>query len=145
MVTRSQSTQVVRVVSAVQLRMLFENRIVARLQRLPGLSIAHRNLAPSTHVTMATMIGTTVWNGLLNCGANTLQIVRQVTRVEVGLHRHHAATNVHSHGGGNNCTLCRNDAEICGASDGLLLATPYKVVDVTDTKSVEEATLWWKN
>src|SRR5580700_7126216 len=27
-------------------------------------------------------------------------------------------------------------AEICGASDGLLLATPYKVVDVTDTKSV---------
>jgi protein phosphatase len=35
-------------------------------------------------------------------------------------------------------------AEICGASDGLLLATPYKVVDVTDTKSVEEATLWWE-
>ncbi len=35
-------------------------------------------------------------------------------------------------------------AEICGASDGLLLATPYKVVDVTDTMSVEEATLWWE-
>src|ERR1700730_13987487 len=34
-------------------------------------------------------------------------------------------------------------AEICGASDDLLLATPYKVVDVTDTTSVEEATLWW--
>src|SRR5258708_19948194 len=35
-------------------------------------------------------------------------------------------------------------AEICGASGGLLLATPYKVVDMTDTKSVEEATLWWE-
>jgi protein phosphatase len=35
-------------------------------------------------------------------------------------------------------------AEICGASEGLLLATPYKVVDVTETTSVEEATLWWE-
>jgi len=35
-------------------------------------------------------------------------------------------------------------AEICKASDGLLLATPYKVVDVTDTASVEESTRWWQ-
>ena len=33
--------------------------------------------------------------------------------------------------------------ELCKASDGLLLATPYKQVDVTDTTTVEEATLWW--
>jgi protein phosphatase len=35
-------------------------------------------------------------------------------------------------------------AEICRASDGLLLATPYKLVDLTDSSSVEEATLWWE-
>jgi protein phosphatase len=35
-------------------------------------------------------------------------------------------------------------AEICKATDGLLLATPYKQVDVTDTASVEEATRWWE-
>jgi protein phosphatase len=35
-------------------------------------------------------------------------------------------------------------AEICKPGDGLLLATPYKIVDVTDTSSVEEATRWWE-
>jgi protein phosphatase len=35
-------------------------------------------------------------------------------------------------------------AEVCKAGDGLLLATPYKIVDVTETGSVEEATQWWK-
>ena len=34
-------------------------------------------------------------------------------------------------------------AEVCKASDGLLLATPYKQVDVTDAVSVEEAVQWW--
>jgi protein phosphatase len=35
-------------------------------------------------------------------------------------------------------------AEICKAGGGLLLVTPYKIVDVTDTSSVEEATHWWE-
>jgi protein phosphatase len=35
-------------------------------------------------------------------------------------------------------------AEVCKASDGLLLATPYKQVDVTDTASVDDATRWWE-
>ena len=35
-------------------------------------------------------------------------------------------------------------AEVCKASDGLLLATSYRQVDVTDTASVEEATRWWE-
>lgn len=33
--------------------------------------------------------------------------------------------------------------ELCKVSDGLLLATPYKQVDVTNTTTVEEATRWW--
>jgi protein phosphatase len=35
-------------------------------------------------------------------------------------------------------------AEICKVGDSLLLATPYKAVDITDTQSVQEATLWWE-
>jgi protein phosphatase len=35
-------------------------------------------------------------------------------------------------------------AEVCKASEGLLLATPYRQVDVTDSASVEEATRWWE-
>jgi protein phosphatase len=35
-------------------------------------------------------------------------------------------------------------ADVCKASDGLLRATPYKLVDVTDTASVEETTRWWE-
>jgi protein phosphatase len=34
--------------------------------------------------------------------------------------------------------------ELCKASDGLLLTTPYKQVDVTDAATVEEATRWWE-
>lgn len=36
-------------------------------------------------------------------------------------------------------------AEVCKASDGLLLATSYRQVDVTDTGNVEEATQWWED
>jgi protein phosphatase len=35
-------------------------------------------------------------------------------------------------------------AQVCKASDGLLLATVYKVVDVTDAASLEQATAWWQ-
>jgi polynucleotide kinase-phosphatase len=35
-------------------------------------------------------------------------------------------------------------AAICNRSDGLLLATPYRLVDVTDSTSVTEATRWWE-
>jgi protein phosphatase len=35
-------------------------------------------------------------------------------------------------------------AEICKAGDGMLLATQYKQVDVTDAASTERATRWWE-
>ncbi|MGA8023207.1 MAG: polynucleotide kinase-phosphatase [Candidatus Acidiferrales bacterium] len=35
-------------------------------------------------------------------------------------------------------------AEVCRASDGLLVATTYKQVDVTDAASVDDATCWWE-
>jgi protein phosphatase len=35
-------------------------------------------------------------------------------------------------------------AELCKADEELLLATPYKVVDVTDQGSIDEAIRWWE-
>lgn len=34
--------------------------------------------------------------------------------------------------------------ELCAAGDGLLFATPYKQVDVTNPENAEEATRWWE-
>ncbi len=34
--------------------------------------------------------------------------------------------------------------ELCKAGDGLLVSTPYKVVDVKQTGNIEEATHWWE-
>jgi protein phosphatase len=36
-------------------------------------------------------------------------------------------------------------AEVCKAGDGLLMATSYKVVEVNDANSIEEATTWWED
>ena len=35
-------------------------------------------------------------------------------------------------------------ARVCRADDGVLLATPYKVVDVTDPASMESGIQWWE-
>ncbi len=35
-------------------------------------------------------------------------------------------------------------AQLCSADEELLLATPYKVVDVTNLSSTEEGILWWR-
>jgi protein phosphatase len=35
--------------------------------------------------------------------------------------------------------------KICKCSDGLMLATPYKIVDVTDDASTTAATQWWRD
>jgi protein phosphatase len=35
-------------------------------------------------------------------------------------------------------------AEVCRAGDGMLLATQYRQVDITDSANTEEATRWWE-
>ncbi len=35
-------------------------------------------------------------------------------------------------------------AKVCRADEGLLLATPYRVVDVTDTEAVAAGIAWWE-
>src|SRR5437016_4965914 len=57
---------------------------------------------------------------------------------------HLLATEGHVHVQRDHVWHMEELAEVCKASDGLLLATSYRQVDVTDTASVEEATQWWK-
>jgi len=58
---------------------------------------------------------------------------------------HLLATEGHVHVQRDHVWHMEKLGELCKASDGLLLATPYKQVDVTDTATVEEATRWWED
>jgi len=89
---------------------LFENCVVARLQRLPDFGVARGNYVPCTDVTFTAVIGAAVRHGLFNGAANTFQIVGKIAAIQVGLHSHHAAANVHTNGRRNNRTLRGNDA-----------------------------------
>src|ERR1700722_13001856 len=90
--------------------MLFENRVVARLQRSPDLLVVTRNLIPSAYVTGASMIRSAVRNGFFDGGTNRVKVIRQVACVEVGLYRHHAATDVYSHSSRDDGALRRANA-----------------------------------
>jgi len=57
---------------------------------------------------------------------------------------HLLATEGAVHVGRDHVWHMQNLAAICGSGDGLLLATPYKLVDVTDAASVAEAIKWWE-
>src|SRR6266404_757093 len=97
-------------VSTIQLGVLFENRIITRLQRLPDFVVAARDLIPSTYVAGATVVGTTVRNGFFDGGPNSVEVIGQVACVEVGLHRHHAAADIDTDSGRNNGALRWDDA-----------------------------------
>ena len=58
---------------------------------------------------------------------------------------HLLATEGQVHVGRDHAWHMEKLAELCNASDGLLLATPYKQVDVTDTTQADEATRWWED
>jgi protein phosphatase len=57
---------------------------------------------------------------------------------------HLLATEGHVHVQHDHLWHMEKLAEVCKASDGLLLATPYKQVDATDPASTAEATRWWE-
>lgn len=57
---------------------------------------------------------------------------------------HILATEGQVHAGKNHIWHMETLAELCKADAELLLATPYKVVDVTDRGSIETAIQWWQ-
>jgi len=57
---------------------------------------------------------------------------------------HILATQGEVHANKNHTWHMDTLAELCKADEELLLATPYKVVDVTDPTSTAEASQWWQ-
>ena len=57
---------------------------------------------------------------------------------------HLLATEGAMHAARDHVWHMENLATICRGGDGLLLATPYRLVDVTDAANVGEATRWWE-
>ncbi len=57
---------------------------------------------------------------------------------------HILATQGEVHANKNHIWHMETLAELCKADEQLLLATPYKVVDVTDPASFEEGIQWWQ-
>src|SRR5262249_35606998 len=55
------------------------------------------------------------------------------------------ATEGHVHVDRDHVWHMESIAEVCGAGDGLLLATPYRAVDVTDPESRAEGLRWWEH
>jgi protein phosphatase len=58
---------------------------------------------------------------------------------------HLLATEGQVHAGRNHLWHMEKLAAVCGVSDGMLLATRYKEVNVTDAESTDEATRWWED
>jgi protein phosphatase len=57
---------------------------------------------------------------------------------------HLLATEGHVHVKQDHVWHMKKLAELCNAGDGVMVATPYKQVDVTNIESVEDATRWWE-
>ena len=76
--------QMIGVIAAIHLRMLLENRVVTRLQRLPRLPRCARGSDSTRPIAATAMIGSAVRHCLLDRGANPLQVIRQIASVEVG-------------------------------------------------------------
>jgi protein phosphatase len=57
---------------------------------------------------------------------------------------HLLATEGHVHVNRDHGWHMETLAEVCKASDGLLVATPFRKVDVTDLAESEDATRWWE-
>src|SRR5439155_5956967 len=95
MVTRSECAEMVRMIAAIQLRVLHEYSVVTSFQLAqPDASIALRNIMPCAPIASSTVIRPAVRHGCFNRCTDSLQVVREVAGVQTGLNRHHAAAYV---------------------------------------------------
>jgi hypothetical protein len=82
-ISRSQRAEMVRVVSAVELRMFRQDRVVSSLKfAAPYFSVALGNVVPRAAIARAAVIRTSVRHAGFDCRPDVLQIVREIARVE---------------------------------------------------------------
>jgi hypothetical protein len=81
-VSRSERSKVVYMISAIQLRVLRQDGVVSGLQTSPCLLAVSGNFVPRTSISRPAVIGTAMRNGLLDRFANAMQIIRQITSIQ---------------------------------------------------------------
>src|SRR5262249_32003741 len=86
----AERAEMVNVVAAIQLRILFGDRLVPNLELPPYADLAARYFAPRALVASASVVGASVGHGLFNRAADVAQIVRQMIRIQTRLHSHHS-------------------------------------------------------
>src|SRR5689334_13997521 len=86
MVAGPECTEMVRVIAAIELRMLCQDGVITSFEFvLPDALVTLRNVMPGAAVACAAVIGTSVGHGRLDGRANTLQIIREIARIETRL------------------------------------------------------------
>src|SRR5260221_517084 len=82
-VAGSERPEEVSVIAAIQLRMLSQDRVIASLQlATPDLLVALRNVMPCAAIASSAVIRPAVRHGCFNGYANSLQVIREVARIE---------------------------------------------------------------
>src|SRR5437879_12977728 len=71
----AERAEMIRVIASIELWMLFENSVVARLERLPDFIVAQRNLPPSARIAAAPVGGARVWDRLFARSAHAIQLL----------------------------------------------------------------------
>ena len=116
MIAGAESAEMIGVIAAIKLGMFFEDGVIARLEIEPGVFGVSGDDVPSAQIAASAVIGAAVGHGGFNGRANGMEIIGEIAGIEVGLHGHHAATNVDADGGGNDGALGRDDATDSGAN-----------------------------
>src|SRR6516164_11247771 len=102
MIAGAERAEMIGVIAPIEFRMLIEDRVVAGLEvGAPNFQIALGEDLPGALVTLAPVMGAAVRNGFFDGAAYGVKMVGQIARVEVGLHRHHAAADIDTDGRGN--------------------------------------------
>src|SRR5437867_10002300 len=123
-ITSAQRAEMIDVVSTTQTWMLPKNEIVRRLQYLPDFCISRRYVMPGTSIAFAAVIRSSMRYGLLNCFANVLQALGQIAGIQSRLNGHHAASDIDTHSGGNDCSFGRNNAADGGSDPPMHVGHP---------------------
>jgi hypothetical protein len=105
MISRSQRPQMICLITAVKLRMFFQNRVVPWLQFLPHFRIARGNSVPGARVSSPSLTCASVRNRFFYCFADFFQILWQIRSVQIGLCSHHPAADVHTDRGRDDCAV----------------------------------------
>jgi hypothetical protein len=101
--------------AAIELRVLGDDRGVARLELLPGGTLRVGHVGPGALVVPPAVVRATVRYGSLDRRAERAQVVRQMTREQASPRSDHPAADIHADGGWDDRVMRRDHAADGGA------------------------------